>query len=714
MTSRLRLPDPVGRLALGGAALAWGGAAAGRLWGVPALLAALSMAALLVGIRRGRGWGPAVIAVAACLSGVTAAGREGPLPAAQLPEGPLVAISGVAATDPRPGRGGEWFLIHPQAVESGEGPTPWSGPALLVETGQGSGVAAGAHVEVAGRLVAEPGRAAGDAYSGRLRARTVETVPADTASLLGVANLVRARVESGLAAFGPRPAAALLSGFLIGDVRRLPSADLEAMRRAGLSHVVAVSGSNVALFLGLWWVVIGPLGRRWRTVGGLTGLALFVAITRWEPSVLRAAAMAALLLVARAAGWSISSWTALGAAVTALLLVSGELAGDAGFQLSVAATLGVMAGSALFPELRPRWVATTLSATVGAQVAVAPLLLFHFGSLPLAAPLTNLVGLPVVALATSIGGIGLLAGLAPLVVVAVELADAVLFVARLASPWPQLGVIGLVGALLGGLLVTRPGLRPLLALATAATVAVVTVGPGRSPTGPAAVFFDVGQGDASLLVGTDGAVVLIDGGPDPALILSKLAGRGVARIDLVILSHPHQDHVAGLVAVTERLPVGRIWHPGSRESGDAFHQLMNRAALNDIPVEVPPVGTIARLGDLELVVVGPLRRYQSPNDQSLVVLVDLAGTTVLFPGDIESLAQGELGPLPADVMKVPHQGSATSDLGWLQASAGRLAVVSVGPNDFGHPSPEVIAALEAAGAEVLRTDRRGDVVHRPR
>ena len=105
-----------------------------------------------------------------------------------------------------------------------------------------------------------------------------------------------------------------------------------------------------------------------------------------------------------------------------------------------------------------------------------------------------------------------------------------------------------------------------------------------------------------------------------------------------------------------------------------------------------------------------MRRYVSPNDESLVVKVTVGEAAVLFSGDIEVPAQHDLGPLPSVVLKVPHQGAATSDAGWLAASAGRVAVVSVGPNQFGHPVPWVLEALEAAGALVCRTDRGGDVV----
>ena len=122
------------------------------------------------------------------------------------------------------------------------------------------------------------------------------------------------------------------------------------------------------------------------------------------------------------------------------------------------------------------------------------------------------------------------------------------------------------------------------------------------------------------------------------------------------------------------------------------------------------MGWEAEIGAFRLEVLGPVRRYASPNDGSLVLRVTAGGVIVLLPGDVEAIAQADLGPLPADVLKVPHQGAATSDPEWLAASAAGVAVVSVGPNDFGHPAPEVVAILERAGVVIRRTDLEGDVV----
>ena len=648
------------------------------------------------------------VMVAAGASGALAAGRERAVGEATLPSGRLT-VAGLAADDAVPFGEGEQFILQPSHLLVEGRWRSWPGPRLSV-TGPATGVAAGERVLVTGPATAGSRPTRSGVVAGRLAARRVERLGPATDPLFAAGNLLRRRVTDGVAGFEDRPAAALLLGFLIGDESGLSDADREALRLSGLSHFVAVSGSNVALFLTAWWLASGPLGwgPRRRALLGLVGLAVFVVVTRWEPSVVRAATMAGLVLGGRLAGVAIDGWTALGGAVTLLLLVSGGLAGEAGFQLSAAATGGVLAGSRLFAGRRPRWAWTALGATVSAQAAVAPLLLLLFGSVPLFAPLTNVAAAPLVALSTALGGVGVATGAAPLTGLALLAADAVLGVARFGRDLPQLGWAGVLAVAAAGALATRPRLRPLLALGGVLAVAAATVLPAHLPARPEAVFLAVGQGDAILLWGPAGEVVLVDGGPDPAVLRRALLGRGIRRIDLLVATHGHEDHLAGLAGIGEWVSVGRMWHNG--DGGEPLGSLVAEMQAAGVPVEVPGPGWEAEVGSFRIGVLGPMRRYASPNDASLVLRVSAAGAVVLLPGDIEAIAQAELGPLAADVLKVPHQGAATSDLEWLASCAPQVAVISLGPNSFGHPAAEVVAALEATGAVVRRTDREGDVV----
>ncbi|MFQ5523873.1 MAG: ComEC/Rec2 family competence protein [Acidimicrobiia bacterium] len=604
---------------------------------------------------------------------------------------------------------GEALLVG-EVVEGRYG--PWAlaettlGPVLL-ELDSGEGLGRGVRIRISGTITGEPGAARGRSYRAVIEVAEAEAVSAPSL-YLRLGRGVRDRVISRLEPFDD--GRALLAGFLIGDTSRLADTDREAMRRAGLSHFVAVSGSNVALFLGLLAFVAGPLalGPRRRAAVGLVGLPIYAAATGFEPSVLRASLMAGIALTGRLVGLVFEAWQLLALAVVGLVLYEPGITANVGFQLSVAATGGVIVG-ARWP-LRGGRIVRALAVTAGAQIAVAPLILFHFGSVPAMSPLVNLVAGPLVAAATLLGAVGT-AGLGVALAPAALMAEAVLMLARGAEGWPQLSVGPLFVAVVGLVAFWRlPALRVGLATVMAVVVFAAVIVPAKQLPDPGVVVLDVGQGDAILLHGGGGRFALVDGGPDGRVLLERLRAYGVSSLELVVVSHVHADHVTGLTALAGRMAVGQVWEAADPHSTPAYRELVASLGRLDIPVSAPEVGATYTLGDLELTVVGPLRRYASPNDQSLVVMVQGPRRTMLLSGDIEVIAQRELSYLRADVLKVPHQGSATSDPDWLRGVGADLAVIPVGPNDFGHPSPAVIGILVAAGAEVVRTDEVGDVV----
>jgi competence protein ComEC len=411
--------------------------------------------------------------------------------------------------------------------------------------------------------------------------------------------------------------------------------------------------------------------------------------------------MAALVLGARSVGIAISAWPAFAIAVAAVLVVAPELVVSVGFQLSVAATFGVL----VVQGRRSNWLASTAAATIGAQLAVAPLLLFHFGSVPLLSPIANVMAAPLVAAGTVVGGLAALSGLAVLVPIAGWLGDLVTTVASAFAAGPQLGPVGVVVALAVAGSLAIDSTRVVGAVAAAVLVAwsILPLGDVASPE---VVVLDVGQGDAVLLRG--GARILIDGGPDGAVLRDALYRYHADRLDLLIVTHSHADHITGAVAALSAVEVGMLWYPAFL-SDPAIDRLLEVAAAKQVPSRAVQAGDHARVGPFALEVLGPRRRYASPNDGSVVVAVSAGGPRLLAAGDIEVIAQAELSPGPVDILKVPHQGAATSSIEWLIRHSGDVAVVSVGPNSFGHPSDEVVAALRGAGATVLRTDVDGDI-----
>lgn len=577
----------------------------------------------------------------------------------------------------------------------------WDGPRVGVRN-LPSRISVGSLVVATGTVSKGARWVRGEVVAGTLTVENVTEALISRNPVVASGNAIRSAVASRYN--GDVRSDGLLAGFLTGDTDRMRVADEENLRLAGLSHFVAVSGSNVALFLVIWWFVTAPLSMhpQVRVLVGGVGLWLFAVVTRWESSVIRASAMAAVPLVGGWLGVPVDPWMALGTAVTFLLLVSGHLIGEVGFQLSVLATAGVLGGLVFARGRRHRWLTIPLLTTLGAQIAVAPLLLAVFGSVPLSAPLTNLVVAPVIAVTTVVAAVGVL--LSPFAVLARLGASFVLWVADAAAGGPQMGwtgvvVVAVIGAIVGFRL-TRP-----VGLAVGIVAVVLSFASGDAwPSTAQLTVLDVGQGDAILIQDPSGESLLFDGGSDPRVLDRALRRHGVRSVGTTVVSHGDADHAAGLVELvsdgrTDRLVVSR------------FSQTIDIVAIAEhamVPVVPAQSGDRIQVGSIDIDVLSPARRFASDNDGSIVLFVRTE-VSVLLPGDIEAVAQHELPPIRADVMVVPHHGSATTDPRWLLESLGSRAILSYGPNRYGHPHPDIVAILETSPTIVDRTDVDGDI-----
>ncbi len=581
----------------------------------------------------------------------------------------------------------------------------WNGPRLAV-VGLDASIDVGAVVEATGSLRPGVRRVRDEIVAGTFTVTSVDQAMSTTNPIVVAGNAIRARVQSTFN--GDRRSDGLSSGLLIGDTRFLGAHDVENLRRAGLAHFVAVSGSNVAVFMIGWWFVTAPLSirPRFRAVLGLVGLGIFVVVTRWEPSVVRASVMMAVPLAGAMVSIPVDPWMALGVAVTVLLTVSADLLWSVGFQLSVAATVGVLVGVRVAKGRKPRWLWTSILVTVFAQLAVAPIILRVFGSVPLWAPVANLVVAPIVTAATVAGGVSLVVGaVEPL---AALLSSVVLLIAQWASQGPQLGTAGVVLAVGVGGMVAHRSTRT-LGIVVAVIVAVGGSGGASSwPVVPSVTVLDVGQGDAILLQDPSGAAMLVDGGPDPGVIDRALRDNGVSRIDIIVVTHSDVDHVGGLAEVVQAFDVGAVWVSSYMGRSDLFDAVRDVASRRQIPIVEVEAGMGTSIGGIRVDVVSPARRFASDNDGSIAI-VATAARSVLIPGDIEAIAQRELPELRPDIMIVPHHGSSSTDDRWLSRVVGDVAIVSYGDNTYGHPNPLIMAILEGSGTEIRETYVEGDV-----
>jgi len=660
-------------------------------------------------------------------------------------------------------------------------------------------VRAGDRVEVRGALRAPPEGPYG-AYLARtgvgatLLTRSVRTLdaPADADR---VVQGIRAGAGDALARALPEPAAGLAAGILIG-LRERVDRDLAAdFTTTGLSHVVAISGWNIALVAGLVAALLATWARRRRAVATVCAIALYTILAGASASVLRAAVMAGVALLARETGRPGTAVRALAWAVVILLGVNPGTVTDAGFQLSAAATAGLLAwGTPLAVRLRsrmpwlPGFVVEGLAVSLAAQAATLPIVLLSFGRLAPLSPLLNLVVVPLVPLAMAtgtlamVGGIAAAAGAPAIVATLLGLPGALVIgllvlIVQTAADLPFAGVTLAppAGAALGGLAAAslvvvaarrrisralrprhrtpplQPARRPgaadhatgtdprgagslrsdrrirVLATVLALVIALATVAAAARPDGRVHVIaLDVGQGDAILVETPAGGRLLVDGGPDPDRLLVALDEQippWDRRIDLVIVTHPHEDHVGGLALLIERYRVARLLEPGMAGPGPAYAAFEAALASRNQSSGRLAAGDRFVLDNVRFDVLWPDRAAVPPeppdtgsgiNNVSIVLLGSYGAQRFLLTGDAEEGIDPILvarGLPPVDLLKVAHHGSrtATSDA-LLGAARPAVALISVGAkNTFGHPAPGTLARLAAHGVTTYRTDLEGSL-----
>ena len=554
----------------------------------------------------------------------------------------------------------------------------------------------------------------------------------------------------------PAEGAGLVIALLTGDKSRLSSADYDALRRAGLAHAVAVSGLHMGFLVQLAVALTGSRYRRRTALVVLPLMLCYVLMVGGTPSVVRAAVMNGLLLLGPLLGRENDAPTSLSLALLLLLLQDPYACLSVSLQLSFASVAGILAFSGRMQEAMTgglsrkegperegadrrhplwRWIAASLSVTMGAMAFTVPLLVGYFGTVSLISPVSNLLCLPLLQL-TFQGGLltALLQILCPALGSALGqvvglLPRLVLYLAsRLAAfPLADVAVQGpyLMAALAGvyllwiGYLMWRGPRRPLvpvccslIVLTTAMMLNVSAYWWGSLTM----TVLDVGQGQCIILrCGERVAVVdCCSSGEDAgSLAAGYLSTVGVERVDLLVLTHCHDDHANGAQTLLERLEVSAMAVPQVAEPPALQGELL--AAAEERGLQVVQVGEdmVLEFGDALLTLYAPLGSGDT-NEEGLSLLCEAGDFSTLITGDADQEVESRLvkyGHLPeVDVLVAGHHGSKNAaSLPLLDTTAPETAVISCGYNTYGHPAPETLLRLSQAGCDIYRTDLQGTV-----
>jgi len=559
----------------------------------------------------------------------------------------------------------------------------------------------------------------------------IQTQPSHWASALGAIRLGLRSLS------GDGDAGALIPGMVLGDTSKQSADFKNSMKRSGLTHLVAVSGANFALVSAfvLWMMQFLFARMKFRLTATAISLIAFIALVRPSPSVLRAAAMAAVLLVAQGTKRGRDSLPALGFAMAAVVIVDPWQARDAGFALSVLATAGLLLFAPVLIEKlsahMPGKLAQALAPPIAAIVFCSPIIVALSGYLAPMSVIANLLAAPFVAPITIVGFIAaLFSPIAPLLSTVLIWfirfpAGAIALIAHWASSFPVLtlrtGKIGFLivasFSLISWLL--KKWFKQILIFTLVVLISITWL--QRWPGGDWQVAnCDIGQGDSMVINLGNHRGIVIDVGPDAVAEDRCLKALGINEMPLLILSHFHADHVAGLPGAIRNRTVGQVWV--SVNSAPLVESAMAQAALKGIEMIKAVRGMSSRVGPFTINVLWPtlsaISFAEMPgdgsqvNNSSIATLITSAEFSIFAGGDIEPPVQEILvkDVAPVDIYKVSHHGSRYQDLAFMAALHPRISIISVGAgNTYGHPAVQTLEALARLGSEVVRTDIDGAI-----
>lgn len=553
---------------------------------------------------------------------------------------------------------------------------------------------------------------------------------------------IKYKIEETFTKFLPNDYAGIINGMLNGDTKNVSEDILNDFKNSGVTHLLAVSGSNIAYIVIFLTVIFNKIfGKHFSYYIILGSIIIFIFVSGSSASVVRAGVMAILNIIATLLSKKSNTLNNVFVSALFLLCINPLTIYDVGFILSFVGTLGIIIispklNSFIYKYIKNKNISDTIGVTLSAQIMLMPLMVYYFNTFSVLSLLTNFLIVPVSGFLTILGFITVLIGTISMrlaSIISFSIYTLITFMIKITSifgnikwsnilvPTPKIWMIVFYYTII--FLNIRPIKNKRRIYKIMLLFCIIYVVISNLPRSYIKInMLDVGQGDSIYVETENKKIILIDGGGTEGseydigekILLPYILAKGKKEIELIVVSHPHEDHIEGVLTMIEKLTVKKVVISENIENEELTLKLIKLCKDRNTQIVRVSKGDKFIVDNIKFMVIHPDKKeYNSNlNNMSLLMKMEYAGIKILFTGDLEKEKEEKINSnLKADILKVGHHGSITSTSEkFIKKVSPKIALISVGEdNSYGHPSLKVLDRLKKVGAQIYRTDLFGEI-----